>query len=855
MRPRLLLPFLIFLGVFFATTLPNNAPTTRLFVLLETPGLLFDWTLAAPPENPAERQAAQTRGLRYLSQRLPLAATAAFLLLTATALGRLTTRSLGLHRSSLSHMDSDILKTPVWLGSAALGRPQEERHRSSGGSRWSTPATPAPPATPPFRDEHDGLEVRRTERFAVAELWALETALGLSLWSLVVLGLGLAGLLLRPLFLGIGLTVIALETARTAWAWRSSLAIPSRETAGDGPPRTSFWETLTTTRFSGGTLTTWLRVGSLPFLAMILLGAALPSTDFDVNEYHFGGPKEYYLAGRIGFLEHNVYTSFPFLTEMLTLSAMVVHGDWYWGALAGKLLLSTYAILTALAVRAMARSWAGPLAGELAAFAWITTPWVFRISTIAYVEGALACYLALAWLVVADGRVCGTRALLAGLFAGSAMACKYPGLVQVVLPVGVALLAGAATRDWRRLGPLYIAGVALAIGPWLLKNFFETGNPVYPLGYTLFGGRDWDGALNAKWRAGHGSASFPVWGFLDGLFDVSVRNDWLSPLLYGGLVVALFRRAVGEELPVRRTSSPSLSPASSLDGLEVRRTSSTGTCSPAASLTERESRRQLLPTLLLLGWHYVAWWGLTHRLDRFWVPMLPLVAAVAGVGLAGLVQIGPTVAERARRVLVMGLLVAVAAFNGVVCGVGLAGYNDFLKDLPAARAYTARLVMPEIVWMNENLPPSAKVLCIGDAELFEATFTPVYNTVFDHSIFEQWCAGEGTDPKTKPLRPMAEIRRTLAERGITHVYVNWSELLRYRTTYTYTDFVAPERFEALVEGGLLSAPRTPDDAWQRVETLPDSWRNQVEKWGAALVREVNGERVIPQWSVYTVTGP
>ena len=772
---------LLFSVVFFSTTLPNNAPTTRLFLLQETPGLLFDWTLGSPPDDPAERHAAQTRGLRFLPQRLPLVATAALLLATATALGRLTFRSLGLHGMPLS------------CGTGSAIAPL------SSNSQDDVPGA----MLAPLRGKHASLPPLTS-----AELWALHTALGLSLWSLIVLGLGLAGLLSRPLFLGLAAVVIVSELLWTAIT-RCAALRPSADPSERSTESTaSFWQTITTTRFTGGSLSTWLKIGCLPFLAIILLGAALPSTDFDVNEYHFGGPREYFLAGRIQFLDHNVYTSFPFLTEMLTLSAMVVHGDWFWGALAGKLLLSLYALLTALAVRALARQWAGPLAGDLAAFVWLTTPWVFRISTIAYVEGALACYLAIAWLVVSTSPLCGTRALLAGLFAGSAMACKYPGLVQVVLPIGAALLARSSTRDWHRLGPLYIAGIALAIGPWLLKNLFETGNPVYPLGWSLFGGRDWDAALNAKWRAAHGSASFPVWGFLDGLFDVSVRNDWLSPLLYGGLLAALW--------------------------------------------SHRALRRSVGPSLLFLFWLYLAWWGLTHRLDRFWVPMLPLAAAVAGAGLAGLMEKDDLVSQRAARRITVGLLTVVAAFNFVICGVGVAGYNDFLKDLPAARSYAARKVMPEIVWMNEHLPATAKVLCVGDAELFEARFTPVYNTVFDRSIFEQWCGAEEGDPRTKPLRPLAEIRQTLAAHGITHIYVNWSELLRYRTTYTYTDFVAPERLQALVDGGLLAPPVTPDDAWQRVASLPDSWRSQVESWGPLLIRDLGGERVIPLWSVYAV---
>ena len=58
----------------------------------------------------------------------------------------------------------------------------------------------------------------------------------------------------------------------------------------------------------------------------MLLGSMLPAIDFDVLEYHLQGPKEYYQAGRIAFLPHNVYTNMPFDVEMLHLLGMEVHG-------------------------------------------------------------------------------------------------------------------------------------------------------------------------------------------------------------------------------------------------------------------------------------------------------------------------------------------------------------------------------------------------------------------------------------------------------------------------------------------------------------------------------------------------
>ena len=82
----------------------------------------------------------------------------------------------------------------------------------------------------------------------------------------------------------------------------------------------------------------------------MILGSMLPSIDFDVLEYHLQGPKEYYQAGRIAFLPHNVYTSMPFGVEMLHLAAMEVMGDWWWGGLAGQLLVALFAPAAAVLI-------------------------------------------------------------------------------------------------------------------------------------------------------------------------------------------------------------------------------------------------------------------------------------------------------------------------------------------------------------------------------------------------------------------------------------------------------------------------------------------------------------------------
>lgn len=747
---------LAFSGVFFSTRLPNNPQVTRPELLAATPRLLLDLLSPLEPETAEERAAAAGRGWEYLPQRFPIWGIAAVLALGAWGWGGLALRPI----------------------------------------RFETP-------------------------LAGCEREVLGLGVGLSAWSLMILALGLAGSLSQGVVLSLVVVGVVGELIlrwRTRGVPRRAVATAERDAVGR-----SHGENVWSRRFSLGAWRHWLAAGCCPFLALIALGAALPSTDFDVNEYHFGGPKEYFERGRIEFLPHNVYTSFPFLTEMLTLSGMHLARDWFWGAVAGKCLLALFAPLTAGGLYLLGKRWGGEVAGWGAACVYLSTPWVYRYSTIAYVEGALACYGVLA--LVALTRTGGGTGpvLVAGVLAGSGMSCKYPGLVSVIVPCAVWLAVdlarsrgdSAAKARWTMFA--FVTGVVLATGGWLARNLYETGNPVYPLAWTIFGGADWDAELNEKWRRAHGPDGYRVAHFFDQMFDVSVRNDWLSPLLYALAPLALF---------------------------------------PGSDRTK--ATRGLRRVAFMVAWQFVSWWVLTHRLDRFWTPMLPLVALLAGCGLARAVAtIGAWSSNTSRRLatgVLGGVVVVGTTFNFVFSSTGLAGYNDFLRDLPQARTMAAMITMPEIVWLNTHLPEESRVLAVGDAEVFEARFPVRYNTVFDRSLFEELCGSPGyVGPAgARPSRDAAAILEELRAEGITHLYVNWSEILRYRTTYGYTDFVTPERFAALVEAGVLKPGLCPPEAWRTTERLAPSWSDALRKWGKRLVRtEATGE-VFPQWEVFEV---
>jgi hypothetical protein len=87
---------------------------------------------------------------------------------------------------------------------------------------------------------------------------------------------------------------------------------------------------------------------------------------------------------------------------------------------------------------------------------------------------------------------------------------------------------------------------------------------------------------------------------------------------------------------------------------------------------------------------------------------------------------------------------------------------------------------------------------VGSAAVFHVNHPILYNTVFTPETIE--VIADGKSP--------AAFHEALRERGVTHVYVDWKEIRRYREpgNYGFTDFVTPDRFAEWVKNGVLERP-------------------------------------------------
>ena len=445
------------------------------------------------------------------------------------------------------------------------------------------------------------------------------------------------------------------------------------------------------------------------------------------------------------------------------------------GGLAGQLLVALFAPAAAVLIGGVAFRGGSARAAFIAALVYLSTPWIYRLAAIAYVEGPLCFYhAALIWTAFGARDQAGSLLHrhwgLLGLLAGCAMGCKYTGLVSAVIPFGLlAMLVAWRKRSWTVVA-WYVVGWAIVMVPWLAKNVVDTRNPVYPLAGGIFPGPEWDQAREAKWQAVHGPRpielgeswrslgdlvqgrklqpdSFRVvrefWG---SLVDVAGRSDWQSPLYLALAPLAFFRRS---------------------------------------------SRRLAVWLWWFAAYLFLSWWLATHRLDRFWLPILPVLAILAGLG-------ADWIRTRSWSV-VLWVVMAIGLFSNMTyITTALAGLNEWTGDLVFLRRDIPKRWNAAMARMDAELPSGARPLLVGQAAVFHLDHKVRYNTVFNLETIELLAKG----------KTPGELRRALSEQRITHIYVDWREIARHREPgkYGFTDFVVRDRFAGWVAAGVLSPP-------------------------------------------------
>ena len=323
--------------------------------------------------------------------------------------------------------------------------------------------------------------------------FSTSAALGLGTMGLLVVTLGLAASLNQAIafiLVGIGAVAAVLKLWR---AWGEFVALRQRlaEPVGWG----------------------WLLLLATPLVAVMTVGDMMPPYvlwnpqephGYDVVEYHLQIPREWFEAGRIIPLHHNVFSFFPFNVEMHYLLAMHLCGGPWDGMYAAQLMHGVFILLAVLAVGGIAGALVddagrSKMACVAAMLAMAGAPLLWQLGAIAYDEGGFLLFgtLSIGWAAVAlrePEKKLG-RLALAGVMAGLACGAKLTAVPEVL--AAVALVTGAVSIARRTSLPRAMAGVGvfgicglICFAPWLIRTWIWAGNPVFPelpqLGHGYF---------------------------------------------------------------------------------------------------------------------------------------------------------------------------------------------------------------------------------------------------------------------------------------------------------------------------------------------------------------------------------
>ena len=570
----------------------------------------------------------------------------------------------------------------------------------------------------------------------------LALGLGLGIVALLTLLLGVGGLLNRPVAwvlvgIGWGLGLWRIHAAQTAGGRLKTEQIARTQIA---------WRTLAL-------------MALVPAAAIALFGASLPpgilwpgeAGGYDALEYHLQCPREYYEAGRIHFLTHNVYASFPQQMEMLYLLLMHLVGDLNQAAVTAQLLHALTGLAAIIAIAAWQPAGWSALTAALAAGG---VGWLAYLGCLAYVElGVLLFGVLAAGLLIENihnGKAVDWKtALTAGILAGLAGGCKYTALALIAAALGIAWMVamrGSAAVRIRSVA-LYAFGAALAFSPWLIRNAVFTGNPVFPFAYEWFDGwidaDVWSAEQAAQWTEGH---RFKTDGGVAARAGAAFRELFASSKFGWGIFAAAVAGALAQR--------------------------------------GRRSVMLLIWAVLMIG----VWTFATHIPGRFIVPIVaPLAMLAGGIGLVRRM--------RSRR-LVMGVVAVLAAVSGVRLAAEFHGIN-LRRGRMLSVLVGATDAMSEFNTVNLLTPPDARVWMVGEARGFYVRRAFHYTVVFNR---DPWIAiaQRGGSP--------AECIDWLRRREVTHVLFSWPEIERLRGTYGFSHVVTHEWVNRLVGAGLVPVP-------------------------------------------------
>jgi hypothetical protein len=487
-------------------------------------------------------------------------------------------------------------------------------------------------------------------------------------------------------------------------------------------PRPAVWAGLLI--LAGGLWRVWSVAHERPraallFAAALAAGAPLwlaPPYFYDALVYHLGLPWTWLANNSFSTVPHDLFSHFPMAAPTVFLLPVAIGLP----EAAAGLHWATFVIALIVLARLAGRLGAGRyrwVAPVLVLGCWHAT-WIASVA--AADQLVVLGVVLMADHLAARDESARERTLGVGFAFGLAIAAKYTAAIPAAAVLAAGCL-GAGSVTWPAAG----LGIA-ASSFWWVRNLVTTGNPVYPLLWTLFGGRGWSAADNERY-------------------------------------LALIQEGVGGLASVPAGLAHLVAPPNGLGWWAVAALPLAALALSGDDGARRERRLMALAVALAL-----AGWLVTSQTTRYALPLAALLAALAAAGLG---RFGPRPARLV--VALLGVTVLLGVLNLAAFAFGVLGVGRLWRGVESAEAWrhsvTVNDPVPAYRRCDAALPEHARILVVGEGRAWGCPRPHQVSSPYDGQLVEGVVESSPT---------AAAAAQRLRSAGFTHLLINWGEVAR-----------------------------------------------------------------------------
>ncbi len=540
----------------------------------------------------------------------------------------------------------------------------------------------------------------RQKSFEMCEILPISTGVGLWLFSLVALFLTITGLLVKGLAMSF-IVLILILFFLYLWLQRQTF---NRRTFSFTPEETKVKESKE--EKSHETL------GALGWYLIVMIGLSIllaflfsfkPPIHHDSLEYHLAVPSELIKNNFFLYFPFDVHTNFPLNVEMLYLLALLISG-WKLANFINFVFLPLFIIL----LYSFSKKYFGRRAALIGVAIFGSTYAIIDLSTHPLVDlefgffSVASFILLVLWLEKGEDNFFFLSALLSGI----ALGIKYTAFIFTI-PLSIFFVIlfifiktrGPGNRRKRfgkkilKIIPYVLILFAVA-SPWLVRNYIDTGNPVFPIAANMMGWEGWTTNQNELLKKAANASMIDFYGVLTLPWRMSFSERDFGSSTFIGPIFLIFM--------------------------------------PLIFLYRKERIDYILILYCLL---YFILWGISFNMMRFAVPLLAILSILLGRVIRHYAFNG---GSNLIKVVMTTFLIILISTNFLYFLVRQCDFPNSAKVVLGAEtegSYLSRYIeyYDAISFFNETAGENSKILFIGDPRSFYTERKVVWSSAYNRN--------------------------------------------------------------------------------------------------------------------------